>query len=59
MNDLDWPEVARFCVEMMMKYLYRIHIAHIWHLSDKGAGREAREKSRNSGEEIERVAKQH
>ena len=31
----------------------------VGHLSDKGARREAREKGRNSGEEIERVAKQH
>ena len=32
---------------------------NVGHLSDKGARREAREKGRNSGEEVEGVAKQH
>ena len=34
-------------------------VSKLCHLSNKGAGREAREKGRNRREKIERVSKQH
>ena len=52
MNDLDWPEVARFCVEMMMKYLYRnthrTYMAPVGQGSTKGGQREEPEQWRGN-----------